>query len=400
MMTRRWKLQLRPGVGSILALTLLCTWVLNACDSDDDNGGSSTATGSTSTSGGGGSSGSGAGGGGGDSQHDAESVIGDRRIPYTPADDAAFAAFFAEHHRMAIEMAELEIEHGGDADVMELAAHIRDAQSEELTTLETAIHELGSGGTPPPEDPHAAADMDAMHDMSGAALDTMFLRDMIEHHAAGLASAHRSMANLERSELKQLAAQIFAAQAEEIGVMKEMLSYMGETDAGEDLASGTTNRPDFGLHGDRRIPLTPDDVAFIDFFVPHHEMAIAMAEEQIARGADTELKDMARSMRDTQQAEVDTMLAVRVEVAGSDAVQTPPHDPHMMAEMEQMEQLSGAELDRMFLEEMIPHHAAGLPSAHRAKPHVITPELQKLADDIYNAQAEEIGTMHQMLHGE
>jgi uncharacterized protein (DUF305 family) len=223
---------------------------------------------------------------------------------------------------------------------------------------------------------------------------------MIEHHAAGLAPAHRSMAKLERSELKELAAQIFDAQAEEIGVMKEMLSDMGETDAGEDLAPGTTNRPDFGLHGDRRIPLTPDDVAFIDFFVPHHEMAIAMAEEQIARGADTELKDMAQSMRDTQQAEIDTMLAVRVEVAGSDVVPTPPHDPHMMAEMEQMEQLSGAELDRVFLEEMIPHHAAGLPSAHRAKPHVTAPELQKLADDIYNAQAEEIGAMHHMLHSE
>lgn len=308
--------------------------------------------------------------------------------------------FFAEHHRMAIDMAKLEVSRGGDADVKALAERMRDAQSEELDALEAAEQALGGSDAPAPEDPHAAADMDAMHDMSGTELDEMFLRDMIAHHAAGLAPAHRSLARLERAELKALAASMMSAQAGEIRTMKEMLADLGVTDAGADLASGTLNRPDMGLYGDRRIPLTPNDLAFIDFFVPHHQMAIAMAEEQIARGADAELKDMARAIRDTQQAEIETMLAARLEIAGSDAVPPPPDDPHMLAEMEKMQQLRGAELDRMFLEEMIPHHAAGLPSAHRAKPHVTRPELQRLADDIYNAQAEEIGEMHRMLQGE
>ena len=91
------------------------------------------------------------------------------------------------------------------------------------------------------------------------------------------------------------------------------------------------------------------------------------------------------------------MLAVRLEVAGSSAVPAPPHDAVMMAEMEQMKQLSGAAFDQRFLEEMIPHHAAGIPTAHRAHPHLESPVLEKLAADIFNAQAREVGEMEAML---
>ena len=58
---------------------------------------------------------------------------------------------------------------------------------------------------------------------------------------------------------------------------------------------------------------------------------------------------------------------------------------------------TGTELDRIFLTEMIPHHAAGLPIAHRSVPHVQNEQLRTLAAHMYQAQSEEIGAMQSLL---
>ena len=69
----------------------------------------------------------------------------------------------------------------------------------------------------------------------------------------------------------------------------------------------------------------------------------------------------------------------------------------MMAQMAMMKTLSGANLDQMFLELMIPHHGSALPTSHRAKPHLKRVELQVLADKMFVAQGEEIGAMNALL---
>lgn len=359
-------------------------------------GGARSMTGGATAAGAGGNAQAGEESGGGGDEDVGERYVGDRRIPYTPANDAEFAAFFAEHHEMAIGMARMEIAQGADADTIALATSIRDTQTAELAILAAAESALGVEVATAPADPHGDADLAMMQTISGAELDRMFLVEMIAHHAAGLAPAERAQANLQRSDLQQLARDIFSAQATEIGTMKGLLTAMGVDDQGQDLASDSPARADVGLTGDRRIPLTPDDLAFIDFFVPHHQMAIQMAELAIANGSD-DIKRMATMMRDAQQEEVDTMLAVRLELAGSRTVPPPPDDPVMMAHLEHMQTLSGAALDQMFLEQMIPHHAAGIPTAHRANPHLERTELKKLAKDIFNAQAREVGEMETML---
>ncbi len=62
-----------------------------------------------------------------------------------------------------------------------------------------------------------------------------------------------------------------------------------------------------------------------------------------------------------------------------------------------MMSMSGAELDRMFQQEMIVHHSSALPTSHRAKPHVTDAELRALTDTMFDAQAIEIGEMQLML---
>lgn len=356
-----------------------------------------THSGGTHTGGTAGDAGSGAGMGG-DAASEALAVEGDRRIPYTPTSDLQFVEFFIMHHQMAIEMAEHEVAHGSATDVKTIAQAVIDAQTAEVQTLMTIRGQLDGEVAPPPEDPHAVAEMETMEGVSGAELDAMFLLEMIPHHASALGPAHRALPYLENTTLKEMAADIIAAQAREIGELRTRLLEEGVMGAGEDHAPASAGRVDFGLEGDRRIPLTPeDDVTFIDFFVPHHQMAIEMADHVIAHGSDPAVKAMATTMKETQTSEVELMLGKREELSGSADPEPMPADPHAMAEMEAMMQLEGAELDEMFLREMIIHHSTALPTSHRAKPHVMDAELRELADAMFDDQAREVGEMQEML---
>lgn len=340
----------------------------------------------------------GSAGAGGAVNREALAIEGDRRIPYTPTNDLAFVEFFIAHHQMAIDMATEETERGDSAAVIAMAKKMIAAQTAEIKTLETVKEQLSGTVPDMPDDPHSTADMTRIKAASGAELDRAFLLDMIPHHAAALAPAHRALGYLESSTLKAMAESIVTAQATEIGAMHGMLVDMDSAGAGMDAESDGAPRADFGLLGDRRVPLTPaDDVEFIDFFVPHHAMAVEMADHEIAHGADPEVIAVARMMRDAQSAEIELMTAKRVDLAGSAEPAPMPADPHAMEEMAEMTSMSGAELDVMFLTEMIVHHASALPTSHRARPHVKDGELADLADAMFEAQAKEIGELRMML---
>ncbi|HKU44018.1 MAG TPA: DUF305 domain-containing protein, partial [Polyangiales bacterium] len=170
--------------------------------------------------------------------------------------------------------------------------------------------------------------------------------------------------------------------------------------AGQDIAGASPTRADFGMEGDVRIPLTPtDDLEFIDFFAPHHQLAVVFANLVITGGEDPAVREMALAMRDAQTAELDRMAMLRAVLTGDAAPQSPPIDPHTYEEAKTMPNLSGAELDREFLAEMVAHHAAAIPTSHRARPHVQNADLQLMADAIFETQAREVGAMQRMLQG-
>ena len=362
-------------------------------------GASTAGSGGSGTEGGAAAAGSAQGGEGG-SVTDAVEITGDRRIPFTPETDREFTHFFIEHHQMAIHMAEMVVESGATPAIQELAERMVTAQTAEIETLREVEEQLQDQPEPPamPADPHHEADMEHMMTLTGAELERMFLLDMIPHHAAGLPPAHRARPHLTHPALQAMAEDISRNQAAEIGEMKALLDDLNVSTSGEDMAEADRNRPDFGLVGDRRLPVTPDDVTFIDFFVPHHEMAVMMAEHVLAHGESAEVRALAQQMRTAQLDEIETMQAVREALTGAAESPEMPADAHADLEMEQMMEASGLELDLMFLEEMIPHHAGGLPTAHRAKPHVENEQLATMSDAMYHAQAHEIGEMERLLN--
>lgn len=138
------------------------------------------------------------------------------------------------------------------------------------------------------------------------------------------------------------------------------------------------------------------DVEFIDAMVPHHRMAVHMADMELARGESADIKEMAQAMKDAQTAEIAKMESIRTQLAGSGEV--PDHqDAHAEADMKKMMEATGAALDRLFLEEMLPHHAGAITMAHEALPYLEQSELRAMASQIIGDQAKEIGQIGEML---
>lgn len=150
-------------------------------------------------------------------------------------------------------------------------------------------------------------------------------------------------------------------------------------------------------HDDAATTSPRSDVEFIDAMIPHHEMALEMTAVVLQKGSSAEVKAMAQAMKDAQTSEIAEMKTIRTRVGGSTEAPTAHHDEHMQADMEKLMAASGGALDRLFLEEMLPHHAGAITMAHEALPFLKESELQAMAHKIIADQAKEIGHLAMML---
>lgn len=161
--------------------------------------------------------------------------------------------------------------------------------------------------------------------------------------------------------------------------------------------------PALAFANDRRVrnttppPYTPrNDVDFIEALVPHHLDALEMARMEVERGTRPEVRAMAQGMIDEQTREIALMTAEYRVLTGRGRVPPPPTDRHMRNDMALLDRATGAAVDAVFLEQMIPHHAGALVLAHRALPYLRRQALRDLARNVENAQAAEIGEMQEL----
>ena len=111
---------------------------------------------------------------------------------------------------------------------------------------------------------------------------------------------------------------------------------------------------------------------FLVEMIAHHEDAI-MAAEELARSERARMRQLGRSIVETQSAEVAQMRDWLDEWYADTA--TADYDP-MMSDLSGLE---GDRLDRVFLEEMIGHHMQAVMMSHR---------LLVCADDLHDEAAE------------
>jgi uncharacterized protein (DUF305 family) len=158
-------------------------------------------------------------------------------------------------------------------------------------------------GAAPTAMPETMPGMDhgSMAGMSDAPYDATFIDSMIVHHEGAITMAKQAQEQAERQEIKDLAQAIITAQEAEITQLREW-----RTAWHPDLADTGGMGMDMG---DMEVPAgeAPFDQRFIQAMIPHHEGAIAMAQDALQNAERQEIKDLAQAIITAQEGEIAQM---------------------------------------------------------------------------------------------
>ncbi len=135
--------------------------------------------------------------------------------------------------------------------------------------------------------------------------------------------------------------------------------------------------------------------AFLEGMIPHHQEAVDTAKEVVARGGSTpEIKKLAEDIIVAQEKEIADMKGWYQSWYGTAYVENPDAYKPMMRDLST---LRGAELDKVFLEDMVMHHMGAIMMAKSVAPHIEHQEITDLAKAIIETQTVEIQLMQRLI---
>lgn len=182
----------------------------------------------------------------------------------------------------------------------------------------------------------------------------------------------------------------------------------------DDVPAGMHRMPDGSLMGNPTTPTNKNDSSmgmmdgmdhsmmmvksereFLEGMIPHHQEAVDTAKEVVARGGSTpEIKKLAQDIIVAQEKEITMMKTWYKSWYGKEYVPNPSAYTPMMRDLSS---LSGAELDTVFLEDMIMHHMGAIMMANSVQPYIEHEEITDLAKTIVETQTVEISLMKSLL---
>ena len=147
------------------------------------------------------------------------------------------------------------------------------------------------------------------------------------------------------------------------------------------------------------------DVTFAQGMIPHHEQAVEMAQMAEERAENPRVLDLASRIEQAQEPEIDTLTGWLEEWGADDSGtggmghDSMGHGGGMMSEedMNALMAASGAEFDRLFLEQMIEHHTGAVDMAVTESAEGQNPDALAMAGTIRDTQNTEIAEMNQLL---
>ena len=157
--------------------------------------------------------------------------------------------------------------------------------------------------------------------VADADYDLRFIDGMTPHHQGAIAMAEDVLKNSQRPELKKLAKEIIQAQQKEIAQMAEWRKAW-YPNAGKKLMmwhAESNHMMEMTPEFRRNMMMSVDlgraddkfDLRFLDAMIPHHEGALVMAKDAIAKSKRPEIQKMAQEILSSQQAEIDQMKQLR-----------------------------------------------------------------------------------------
>ncbi len=166
---------------------------------------------------------------------------------------------------------------------------------------------------------------------------------------------------------------------------------------GSMMGNGSTNR-EMGMMGDmdHGMMMVTSEKEFLTEMIPHHEEAVATAKEVLARGATTpEIKTLMENIVTAQEKEIADMKTWYQAWYGTAYQPSGTYEPMMR----DLSTLSGAALDKAFLEDMVMHHMGAIMMAHSVAGYIEHEEVRTLTKAIIETQSNEIQLMRQLRAG-
>ena len=149
----------------------------------------------------------------------------------------------------------------------------------------------------------------------GSQIDSHFIEQMIPHHEDAITMANLASTRAEHLEIKTLSTDIIKAQSEEIDQMKQWYeSWFGNETP--NLNSSMGHGMGMGMHGGMMGNETdiktlenakPFDKEFIEQMIPHHQMAVMMAQMLLRGTTRPEMKQLAENIISAQTKEINQM---------------------------------------------------------------------------------------------
>jgi uncharacterized protein (DUF305 family) len=145
-------------------------------------------------------------------------------------------------------------------------------------------------------------------------MDQHFIEQMIPHHEDAIAMADVALTKAEHIEIKQLSENIKSSQSREIEFMKNWYKdWFGKEFTFVPVASAhNVGMMQMGMMGNdtdlkRFESAQPFDKAFIEEMIPHHQMAVMMAQMLEKTTQRQEMKSLAHDIIDAQTIEIEQM---------------------------------------------------------------------------------------------
>ena len=172
--------------------------------------------------------------------------------------------------------------------------------------------------------------------------------------------------------------------------------------AGATGSGGMPNMPGMGSSASASpaADVNNADMQFTMMMIPHHEQAVEMADMILAKdGIDERVITLAEQIKAAQGPEIELMES------WLDEWGTPMGDMDGMdhggmmsdTDMQALEDATGAEASRLFLEQMIVHHEGAIEMAQDEVDNGQNPDVVTLAENIIASQTTEIATMEDIL---
>lgn len=147
-------------------------------------------------------------------------------------------------------------------------------------------------------------------------IDRHFIEQMIPHHESAIEMSKLAQERSKRSEVLTLASAIIKSQSGEITQMQSWYKNWYGSDVPVDTSLGMgmgRGMMHGGMMGGQTADIeilknTPDfDTAFLEEMIPHHQMAVMMAQMLLSGTNRSEMKQLAQNIIDAQEAEIEQM---------------------------------------------------------------------------------------------